>query len=42
MVTSTVGQVLKEKGNQVWTTSPDTIVYQALKLMSDKNIGALV
>ena len=42
MTTTTVSQVLKEKGGQVWTTSPDTTVYQALKLMSDKNIGALV
>lgn len=42
MTTTTVSQILKGKGNQVWTTSPDTTVYQALKLMSDKNIGALV
>ena len=42
MTTTAVSQVLKEKGNQVWTTSPDTTVYQALKLMADKNIGALV
>jgi len=42
MTTTAVSQILKEKGNQVWTTSPDATVYQALKLMADKNIGALV
>ena len=38
----TVKQVLKDKGyNEVWTITPDAPVYEALKLMSDKNVGAL-
>jgi CBS domain-containing protein len=38
----TVQQVLKDKGySDVWTVSPDASVYDALKLMSDKNVGAL-
>ena len=42
MVTLTVRQVLKEKGSNVWTTTPDSTVYQALQLMVEKNVGALV
>ncbi len=37
-----VRQLLDLKGNDVWTISPDASVYQALRLMSDKNVGALV
>ncbi|MFB3902974.1 MAG: CBS domain-containing protein [Acidobacteriota bacterium] len=38
----TVRQLLEAKGRDVWTISPDHTVYDALKLMADKNIGALV
>ncbi len=37
-----IGQLLKSKGNQVWTISPDATVFDALKLMAEKNIGAVV
>ncbi|GIK39879.1 MAG: histidine kinase [Chloroflexota bacterium] len=38
----TVQQVLKDKGySDVWTVSPDASVNDALRLMSDKNVGAL-
>lgn len=40
--TTTVKEILKEKGDEVWSTSPDTTVFDALKFMSDKSIGALV
>ena len=40
--TTSVKQILSEKGNDVWSTSPDTAVFDALKDMSDKGIGALV
>jgi CBS domain-containing protein len=36
----TVKQLLKEKSD-VWTIGPEQTVYDALKMMSDKNIGAL-
>jgi CBS domain-containing protein len=35
-------QLLQVKGQEVWSTTPDTTVYDALKLMADKNVGALV
>ena len=38
----TILQVLEAKGSSVWSVSPDALVYDALKLMADKSIGALV
>ncbi len=40
--TTTVKQILSEKGDQVWSTSPDTTVFDALRFMSEKGIGAVV
>ncbi len=38
----TVREVLQEKGDQVWSVIPDTTVYDALQVMADKDIGALL
>jgi CBS domain-containing protein len=38
----TVSQILQTKGDQVWTIEPQASVFDALKLMADKGIGALV
>jgi CBS domain-containing protein len=40
--TTSVKQILSEKGHEVWSTSPNTTVFDALKFMSEKSIGALV
>jgi CBS domain-containing protein len=40
--TGTISEILSLKGTQVWTVSPDTMVFDAIQLMSDKNIGALL
>jgi CBS domain-containing protein len=37
----TVRQILKNKGQQVWSISPAASVYEALQLMAAKDIGAL-
>ncbi len=37
-----VKQLLQDKGSDVWTISPDSTVYTALELMTEKNVGALV
>ena len=37
-----VSQLLRTKGNDVWSVGPDTTVYDALTLMSQMNIGAVV
>ena len=38
---ATVRQILDGKGHQVWTISADKSVYDALRLMGEKEIGAL-
>jgi len=37
-----VKDILQEKGTQVYAISPDAKVYEALQLMADKNVGALM
>lgn len=37
-----VKQLLKAKGDAVWTVGPDENVVGALKVMADKNIGAVM
>jgi CBS domain-containing protein len=38
----TVRSILKNKGNQVWWLGPDATVYEAIALMAEKGVGALV
>jgi CBS domain-containing protein len=38
----TVRHLLQEKGNQVWSIAPQATVFEALQMMADKNIGALL
>jgi CBS domain-containing protein len=38
----TIGELLKTKGHDIWTISPHATVYEALELMADKEIGALL
>ena len=38
----TVGRLLEEKGHEVWTIGPDAMVFEALEVMADKGVGALV
>jgi len=38
----TVSAVLQHKGTTIWSVSPDTTVFEAIKLMAEKNIGALL
>jgi CBS domain-containing protein len=38
----TVGQLLDAKGSETWTIGPDASVYEALQMLADKNVGALV
>jgi len=36
-----VSQILKNKNNEIYSVTPVTTVYDAIKLMGEKNIGAL-
>jgi len=38
----TVREILDTKGRQCWSISPKATVYEALQLMADKDIGALM
>ena len=37
-----VKDILEEKGTQVYAVSPNATVYEALQIMADKNVGALM
>lgn len=38
----TVNQILETKGRHCWSISPKATVYEALQLLADKDIGALM
>jgi CBS domain-containing protein len=38
----TVRSVLKHKGQNVWHVSPEECVYDAIEMMADKHVGALM
>jgi CBS domain-containing protein len=37
-----VSDILAGKGRNVWSVEPNSMVYDAMKLMADKGIGALI
>jgi CBS domain-containing protein len=41
-ITGTVDAVLQHKSHQLWSVPPDATVFDAIQLMADKNIGALL
>ena len=38
----TVEAILKEKGRHIWFVAPETTVFDALNLLAEKNVGALL
>jgi len=38
----TIDQLLRSKGYDIWSISPDDLVINALKLMAEKDVGALL
>lgn len=38
----TVKEILENKGKEIWSLTPETTVFDALKLMADKKIGAVL
>ncbi len=34
--------ILGSKGHTIWTIKPDDTVFEALKIMADKHLGALL
>ena len=39
---TTIAQLLNAKGKQIWSVEPKATIYQALEIMSEKGIGALL
>jgi CBS domain-containing protein len=37
-----IGEILKDKGVTVWTILPDATVFEAIQMMAEKNVGALL
>ena len=42
MIMTYVEQLLKTKGNEIWSIAPRATVYEALQMMSEKDVGALL
>jgi CBS domain-containing protein len=42
MIMTTVRNVLQAKNNNIWSIAPDAVVFDALKIMAEKNVGALL
>ncbi len=40
--TGTIGEILNHKGAAVWSVSPEATVFDAITMMAEKNIGALL
>jgi CBS domain-containing protein len=38
----TLNLLLQKKGREIWSVSPDSTVFEALQLMADKGIGAVL
>jgi len=41
-LSDTIGMVLKEKGQNIWSLGPDATVYDAVEMMAHKHVGALL
>ena len=39
---ATVRQLLNTKGNEIWSIAPQATAYEALQIMSEKDVGALL
>jgi CBS domain-containing protein len=40
-ISGSVGAILSHKGSAVWSIAPNSMVFDAIQLMADKNVGAL-
>ena len=37
-----ISRVLRQKGEEIWSVTPGTTVYDALEMMADREVGALL
>jgi CBS domain-containing protein len=41
-VSGTIDAILAQKGTEIFSVSPDATVFEAVELMANKNVGALL
>jgi CBS domain-containing protein len=41
-VSGTIDSIMNQKPREIWSVSPDATVYDAIAMMADKNVGALL
>jgi signal-transduction protein with cAMP-binding, CBS, and nucleotidyltransferase domain len=41
-VSGTIDKILRQKRGEIWSIHPDATVYDAIKMMAEKNVGALL
>ncbi len=41
-IVDTVRSVLKQKGEEIWSVTPEALVYDAIEMMAEKHVGALL
>ena len=41
-VSGTIDKILRQKSGEIWSITPDATVYDAIKLMAERNVGALL
>lgn len=41
-VSGTIDKILRQKSTKIWSVDPAATVYDAIKLMAEKNVGALL
>ena len=42
MITGLITEILSHKSPQLWTIAPDATVFEAIQLMAEKDIGAIL
>jgi CBS domain-containing protein len=41
-MTGSISEILSHKGGTIWNVSPSATVFEAIQMMADKNVGALL
>ena len=42
MIPGVINEILSHKSSQLWSVSPEATVFDAIQIMADKNVGAVL